>query len=214
MKTFSHNRLIVFTRYPRPGLSKTRLIPALGPKGAARIQKALTELTLNTILPLVESGFIQARVSFDGCSHDEMRQWLGSGFIYELQPEGDLGHKMWMAFREALANEGVLRAAIVGADIHDLTADIISEAFEALANNDLVIGPAVDGGYYLIGMNSDHPELFADVDWGTSRVFEQTMLIASTEELKTHVLQKLHDIDRPEDLVFLNKEILDSSSDV
>lgn len=214
MKKFSYNRLIVFTRYPRPGLSKTRLIPALGPEGAARIQKALTGLTLKTILPLVESGVIQARVSFDGCSEEEMRQWLGSGFTYEQQAEGNLGYKMRMAFQRAFANEGVSRVVIVGTDIHDLTADIISVAFEALGYNDLVIGPAVDGGYYLIGMNSNHPQLFTDVDWGTNRVFEQTMFKASVEKLTTHVLQKLNDIDRPEDLIFLKKEILNSSLDV
>lgn len=171
------------------------MIPALGPEGAAQIQKALSELTLKTVRPLIESGVIQALVSFDGCTEDEMRQWLGSGSIYELQAEGDLGHKMRMAFQRVFANEGVSRVVIVGTDIHDLTAHIVAEAFEGLRYNDLVIGPAVDGGYYLIGMNSNHPQLFADVDWGTNRVFEQTMFKASVEKLKMHVLQKLNDID-------------------
>ncbi len=210
MKKFSYNQLIIFTRYPRPGFSKTRLIPALGVEGAASIQKALTELTLKKIFPLVESGFIQARVSFDGCSHDEIQQWLGFGLDYEQQADGDLGHKMAMAFDKAFEEEAVSRAVIVGTDLHDLTTDILSEAFEALRNRDLVIGPATDGGYYLIGMNSPHPELFVDINWGSSRVFEQTRGVADAVKPSVHALPMLNDIDRPEDLAFLKKEFLNS----
>lgn len=211
MKKFSVNQLIIFTRYPRPGFSKSRLIPALGPKGAAHVQRALTELTLKKISPLLERGFLEARVWFEGSSVDEMRKWLGSGLIYEEQADGDIGNKMRVALDQAFKENGVSRAVIVGTDIHDLTDHIIKESFEALGNRDLVIGPATDGGYYLIGMNSAHPELFLNIPWGTGRVFEQTLGMANSGKLSAHILPTLNDVDRPEDLVFLKKDFLDST---
>lgn len=211
MRKFPDNQLIIFSRYPRPGFSKTRLIPALGPEGAAHIQRALTELTLKRISPLLETGFIEARLWFQGGSVHEMRKWLGAGLIYEEQADGDLGNKMRVALDKAFEEKGVSRAVIIGTDIHDLTDHIISESFQALGNRDLVIGPATDGGYYLIGMNSAHPELFINIAWGTSKVFEQTLGIANSEKLSSYILPTLNDVDRPEDLVFLKKDFLCST---
>ncbi|MEC4852105.1 MAG: TIGR04282 family arsenosugar biosynthesis glycosyltransferase, partial [Jaaginema sp. PMC 1079.18] len=134
--------LIIFTRYPEPGKTKTRLIPALGATGAAQLQQRLTELTLATASHLPRS--IAVEVHFAGGDTQKMQDWLGQNLILRSQFSGDLGQRMAAAFREAI-ELGKQRVVMIGIDCPELTTDLIQKAFLQLQNNDLVLGKAVDG---------------------------------------------------------------------
>ncbi|NER34774.1 MAG: DUF2064 domain-containing protein [Oscillatoria sp. SIO1A7] len=195
-------RLIIFTRYPEPGKTKTRLIPALGAEGAARLQGQLTEHTLRQLGKTDELPSYSIEVRFAGGNRELMAEWLGPG-KYEPQGEGDLGTKIYRAFATAFAT-GIEKVAIVGIDCPDLDASIAIAAFDRLNDSDLVLGPAVDGGYYLIGLRQTVvPELFAGISWGSDKVLQQTVDAARKLNLSYSLLPELADIDRPEDLEIL-----------
>lgn len=133
--------------------------------------------------------------------------WENDKFIKCLQLGNDLGLKMHNAFVEGFRNS-YDRICLIGSDIFELTPSIIEQAFRDLHNHDLVIGPAFDGGYYLIGMNLPLPELFAHIPWGTGQVFEKTLDQADKQSLHTAQLPTLHDIDTIEDIRSDDKEYL------
>lgn len=192
-------KLIVFTRYPEPGKTKTRLIPALGPDGAADLQRRMTEHTLRLVPQLQRSCPVSVEVCYDGGSLDLIREWLGRDLSYAAQGGGDLGERMARAFDQAF-DAGTEATVIVGTDCPGVTADLLRTAFEALRQNDLVLGPANDGGYYLIGLCRAIPQLFAGIHWGTDKVLQQTLETAKSLELSVTLLERLDDVDRPEDL--------------
>jgi rSAM/selenodomain-associated transferase 2/rSAM/selenodomain-associated transferase 1 len=197
-------RLIVFTRFPEPGKTKTRLIPALGAKGAARLQGQMTEHILATASKGSSRPGLTVEVRHEGGNPDLMQEWLGSQFSYRPQGPGDLGRRMARAFEEAF-RDSKKAAVIVGSDIPGISADIIQQAFEGLQKNDLVLGPARDGGYYLIGMKNTIPaetyaRLFEGINWGTGEVLSQTFQTARESGLSFILLESLADVDRPADL--------------
>jgi hypothetical protein len=191
-------KLLVFTRYPEPGKTKTRLIPLLGEQGASDLHSHLTVATIDQIEPLANSQW-SLEICFTGGSQKLMQDWLGDRFNYREQRGDGLGDRMKLAFTDAFA-AGVSQVAIIGTDCPDLTASIITEAFTALGDRDLVLGPAEDGGYYLIGLKQVWVELFTGIAWGTDTVLAQTLAIAEKLALRTYLLPVLQDIDRPEDL--------------
>jgi rSAM/selenodomain-associated transferase 1 len=193
------DQLTIFTRYPEPGLTKTRLISALGEEGAAALQKELTEKTLQKIEQLVKTSTIEPVICFEGGDMDTMQNWLGSDRFYKKQVQGDLGEKLKKAFDEAFSG-GAQRVVTIGCDCPGLCREHISRAFDALYFKDLVLGPATDGGYYLIGIKYPIEELFKDIPWGTDKVFEKTVSLAQQLGLSIEILEELHDVDRPEDL--------------
>ena len=197
-------RLIVFTRFPEPGKTKTRLIPALGAKGAARLQRQMTEHILATAAKGSTRPGLTIEVRHEGGNTGLMQEWLGPQFSYRPQGPGDLGRRMTRAF-EAAFRDSKGAAVIIGSDIPGISVDIIQQAFEGLQKNDLVLGPASDGGYYLIGMKNTIPaetytRLFEGINWGTGEVFSQTIQIANTLGLSFVLLESLADVDCPEDL--------------
>lgn len=191
--------LIVFTRYPEPGKAKTRLIPVLGENGASNLHRQMTEHTLSQVRELQSDRATRVEVYFTGGDQLLMQDWLGTDIIYQPQGEGDLGQRMQSAFQTAFAS-GMEGVAIVGTDCPGLDAKIMAQAFEQLNSHDLVLGPATDGGYYLIGLRRVIPELFAGINWGTSEVREKTVAIAVSLGLAVAYLPPLFDIDRPVDL--------------
>lgn len=191
--------LIVFTRYPEPGKAKTRLIPVLGEDGASNLHRQMTEHTLSQVRELQSDRATRVEVYFTGGDQQLMEDWLGADIIYQPQGEGDLGQRMKSAFQTAFA-AGMEGVAIVGTDCPGLDAKIMAQAFEQLNGHDLVLGPAMDGGYYLIGLRRVIPELFAGINWGTSEVREKTVAIAISLGLAVAYLPPLFDVDRPEDL--------------
>ncbi|HEY9639975.1 MAG TPA: TIGR04283 family arsenosugar biosynthesis glycosyltransferase [Coleofasciculaceae cyanobacterium] len=196
------DRLIIFTRYPQPGKTKTRLIPALGAEAAAQLQRQMTEHTLAEVQQLIATRPLSVEIWFSSAEPAAgkrlMQTWLGD-WVYRPQAEGGLGDRMAQALQAAFA-EGMQKAVVIGTDCPGLDAQRLREAFEALDRHDLVLGTATDGGYYLIGLRRPIPELFVGIHWGTDHVFQQTIAIAERLGLSTMALEPLTDIDRPEDL--------------
>ncbi|NEO53416.1 MAG: glycosyltransferase [Okeania sp. SIO3B5] len=205
-----HQQLIIFTRYPEPGKTKTRLIPALGAEGAANLQRQMTETTVKKANKLFDFISLSVEVRFVGGDLQLMKNWLGSDLKYQEQGIGDLGERMARAFQSAF-NRGMKSAIIIGIDCPSLTPEIILQAFTKLTQSDVIIGPATDGGYYLIGLRKITPELFQGINWGTSEVLSKTVAIAQSLKLAINYLPKLSDIDRPEDLENLQFKIKGTS---
>lgn len=196
--------LIIFTRYPEPGKTKTRLIPILGAEGAAKLQRQMTEQKLAEAKKLQQIHPLYIEVHFTGGTQQLMQDWLGN-LTYKQQSQGDIGCRMSAAFQTAF-EAGMQRIVLIGIDCPDLKVELMAEAFQALNKHDLVLGPAKDGGYYLIGLNYLLPELFRGINWSTSEVLGQTQDIAQKLDLAVAYLPILSDIDRPEDLSVLYPE--------
>ena len=197
-------RLIVFTRYPDPGKTKTRLIPLLGPTGAAALQREMTEHTLSQLDALRASRGITVEIRFEGGDEALMRDWLGADLVYRPQTGDDLGTRMSICIEESFAM-GDDVSIIIGTDIPGISDTIVEEAFDLLKEMDIVLGPAQDGGYYLIGLRRSVgrqavTELFSGIEWGSDTVFENTMRIAARLGLASFQVAALADVDRPEDM--------------
>lgn len=191
--------LIIFTRYPEPGNTKTRLIPVLGAEGAATLQRQMTEHKLAEVNQLLTFYPLSVEVHFAGGNEQLMQEWLGSNLVYRRQSEGDIGDRMASAFQLSFA-AGMTAGVLIGSDCPDLNAPLMAEAFQLLRQHDLVLGPALDGGYYLIGLRRLIPELFTGIPWSTAEVLQQTITIAKRLGLAVAKLPLLSDVDRPEDL--------------
>ncbi|MDA0577027.1 MAG: TIGR04283 family arsenosugar biosynthesis glycosyltransferase [Verrucomicrobia bacterium] len=191
--------LIIFTRHPEPGKVKTRLIPELGPTGAAEFHGDATLWTLRTARILRTTTGITIGVCYTGADRPTMRRWLGQDLPYTPQQGHNLGDRMRHAFEQGF-RAGHARIVIVGTDCPELSITHLRKAFDALASHDLVLGPAADGGYYLIGMSCLRAEVFQDITWGTPSVLAQTRRIISDTGITAAQLEQLHDIDTPADL--------------
>jgi len=191
--------LVLFTRYPRPGQTKTRLIPALGPEGAARAHQEMTEHTMNRLRRVVLEQRLKFEVRFTGGSLPEMQQWLGRAAILISQPEGDLGERLARTAAEAFA-KGATSIILVGSDCPSLDSAHVGIALDQLGRHPLVFGPATDGGYYLVGLSRPLPELFAGIHWGTQHVLAESIANAHRLGIKPFLLPELADVDEPADL--------------
>ncbi len=193
--------LLLFTRYPELGKTKTRLIPALGPDGAAVLQRDMTHHTLETASCWRDMNHQNSvLVYFAGGDANAMRATFSNEFEYKPQQDGSLGFRMYQAFLDAFKKRSQYVVAI-GSDCPDVNPRILVQAFEALRKNDLVLGPVTDGGYYLIGLSRPIPELFSvKIPWGTDQVLTETKSIIDSLKLKTAWLETLQDVDLPEDL--------------
>jgi rSAM/selenodomain-associated transferase 1 len=193
------NCLIIFARYPEPGQVKTRLIPALGAEGAARVYREMAEHTLNQAKKAAQTKGIALQLWFTGGDRETLRQWLGPDLTYSPQPEGDLGDRLTFAFQSAFQAK-YQTAIAIGTDCPSLDTAFLLQAFKALDNHDVVLGPATDGGYYLIGLQRPRPELFLNIAWSTADVLRQTEAVADGLGLTRYHLPSLTDVDNPEDL--------------
>ncbi len=184
-------------KYPSPGEVKTRLGREIGYGKAACLYRLLAERVLSSTAP---AGDCYERVVFyspEGMRR-EFEDWLPGEHL--LQQKGkDLGDIMGNAVRDLL-NRGAERAVITGVDIPGLTRDIIRMAFHELDGRDVAIGPAADGGYYLIGMKSFYPELFREMPWGSEDVFRETISAIVAMDLCYGAVPSLRDVDRLKDL--------------
>jgi rSAM/selenodomain-associated transferase 1 len=197
-------RLILFTRYPEPGATKTRLIPVLGPEGAAEFQRRLTERAARTAGEVRINRPLSLEIRHEGGSEASMRQWLGGEFSFRPQGSGDIGARMQQSLKAAFA-EGAQHAVIIGSDIPGLASATVARAFDALDRHDLVFGPAADGGYYLVGATAGcfrrGTSYFGpNIGWGTSDVLTRTLGMVRDSGLTYTLLETLADVDRPEDL--------------
>ena len=192
-------RLILFARYPSPGRAKTRLIPALGTEGAAALHRRLALRALRTASKACRIVPAALEVHFDGGTEQAMSHWLGDSARFLPQGAGDLGERMAGAFEESFGS-GSTATVIIGSDCPGLSPDVVTAAFARLTETPVVLGPAHDGGYYLIGLSRPMPELFRGMPWGTDRVLADSLTVLQRQGCKPALLDPLEDIDRPEDL--------------
>ena len=192
-------RLILFTRYPEPGTTKTRLIPALGAQGAAALQQRMSEAIVAQMVRFAGQYPVCPEIRFVGGTQQLVEAWLSTSIPCLPQGEGELGDRLCRAFSQAFA-QGSRQVVVIGADCPGLTPALFAQAFAALESRDLVLGPAMDGGYYLVGLNRPAPALFAGIPWGTGEVLAATLKQAHELHLSTHLLEPLADVDRQEDL--------------
>ena len=192
-------RLILFTRYPVAGKTKTRLIPELGAEAAAATQRELTELTLHRAMAVAIARGVRIEVRYEGGDAKLMRDWLGPMPRYTPQGEGDLGQRLARASRDAF-DDAAESVVIIGADCPRLDERILQNAFDALRENDVVFGPARDGGYYLIGLCKPMPELFQGIRWSTGSVLAESLNVARASRCEPALLVTLPDVDEPSDL--------------
>ena len=180
-------RLSIFARLPVPGKVKTRLIPALGEEGAARLYARLLALTVEVAR---ESGLdFELRVT--GGEIGAFQGLFGDDVPVVDQGDGDLGARMARVQAPAL---------LIGSDCPGITAPLLRAAAGALEDRRVVLGPANDGGYYLIGYREPVPFLFEDMEWSTDSVFAETMARLARAQIAPAVLPELADVDEPEDL--------------
>lgn len=189
-------RLIIFTRYPAAGRVKTRLIPALGPEGAATLYRQMVEHTVWQARSLPNAEIV---ICFTGGTLATLQDWLGADLSYQPQAEGDLGDRMAAAFADAF-QAGCTHVVIIGTDCPELDTGLLQSAFTQLQSADLVLGAATDGGYYLVGLRQPQPELFQGIAWSTAAVRQQTIALAEQLQLKTAILPLRSDVDVPADL--------------
>jgi len=196
-------QLLIFTRYPEAGTSKTRLIPAIGAEGAASLQQRLAERLFRLAPALLAREGIATMVLISGGEDEAIDLWL-QGLPWQRQVEGDLGRRMATAFARAF-QAGMARVVLVGADIPDIDLAILSKAFAALRRGGAVIGPSHDGGYYLLGLPATLapallPTLFSGIAWSTAQVYDQTLARLAAAGCPVVGLPRLADIDLPADL--------------
>lgn len=183
--------LLYFVKYPEPGKVKTRLARTLGNEAAAEAYRLLAEHNYRIIRKL--EG-IETVVVFDPPEKESLiRSWLPADH-YLAQCAGALGERLIHAFSRIFHNSGSAAAAL-GSDTLGLTPEITAEAFDKLKSFDTVLGPARDGGYYLIGLRTSRPDLFADMPWSTSAVFDITLRRIRKMKLSFYVLDELEDLD-------------------
>ncbi|EPR66107.1 TIGR04282 family arsenosugar biosynthesis glycosyltransferase [Cyclobacterium qasimii] len=193
--------IIVFQKFPAPGKVKTRLAATIGNEKAVYIYTYL----LNYTHQLLGRTKADVLIFHDGQINKE--QYPAHHYLFYQQVGDNLGEKMCNAFEQAFKID-YDRVLIIGTDCFELQQSHIEEAFDSLVRNDLVLGPANDGGYYLIGLNKNDPRLFENIEWSTQSVFTETMDIAKKIPLKIHLLESLNDIDEYKDLNEELKELV------
>jgi hypothetical protein len=190
--------LLFFIKNPEKGKVKTRLASAIGEKMAANLYK---RFLLEMLFTLNNGTFIFYLCYSPESPVSSFKNWLGDQYLYMAQAGEDLGERMKNGFLEAISMN-FKRVVLIGSDIPDLSLELIEEAFTSLQEKDAVIGPSLDGGYYLIGFKKESfsPRVFEGIYWSTASVFEKTLSVLQQEGLTVHTLQPLRDIDTVEDL--------------
>ncbi len=186
------NCILIFTRNPELGKVKSRLAKGIGQKNALTIYKKLLQHTKEVVSQIDCERWVGYSVAV---RPNDI--WPAADFKKFQQQGDDLGNRMEHAFTKAFA-AGHQKVIIVGSDLYDLRPKHILEAFTALDTHDTVIGPAQDGGYYLLGMKTLIPQVFSNKEWGTATVFDATL--ADLKDKSLHKLEMLNDIDYAEDL--------------
>lgn len=189
----SANTLLVFTKNIIIGKVKTRLATTMGNKKALEIYKHLLSHTLS-----VTKNFSGQKIIFYNDFLPLKDDWVNNGFQQRIQSGNTLGDKMVQAFGHAFSQH-CNKAVIIGSDCFELTFEIIQSAFDVLENNDVAIGPAADGGYYLIGIKKIECGLFQHIAWSTQAVLSQTITACYKHNLTYSLLPMLNDIDTEKD---------------
>jgi len=199
----------VFAKFPQPGRTKTRLIPALGADGAAALHDRMVRHTLDRVgellkhCELLKHHEVAARVWTAGSDPQIFARHFETDLPCAAQSDGDLGQKMHAAFTHMLREADA--AVLIGTDCPDISCGILSMALDGLQSADVVLGPASDGGYYLVGLRRPTPSFFEGIQWSTSTVLAKTLERAATLGLAVQLLPMLSDVDEPQDLTVWNR---------
>jgi uncharacterized protein len=206
----NNENILFFVRYPQAGAVKTRLAAEVGADTAQQLYSAFVLDVLKQLRETRTNVSVFYEPADMGAA---IRQWLGEGLAYFPQEGDDIGERMQRAFGQSF-DAGFTKAVLVGSDIPELTRLYVEDAFAALEFDDAVIGPATDGGYYLIGFEDAGftPEVFDSMPWGLPDVFERTMAVLKEFQSKVHQLPPLADIDVKADLEGLAQRLSDGSS--
>lgn len=196
------NALICFTRVPKPGVTKTRLLPVLKPEQCADLHWAF----LRDLAELYKKTDAHLFVAYVPDPDWEQLKSVFPPAGYIPQKGNDLGEKMYRAIRKVL-DLGYESVILTGADLPLMTVDHLNSGFAALEENDVVIGPTSDGGYYMIGMKKPSRDVFRVEGYGGSSVFENTVAAAKNAELTVGFANSCDDVDTPEDLWNLAKSV-------
>lgn len=186
------NLLIIFTRNPELGKVKTRLAKEVGDQSALEIYEFLLRHTVSVTRDLEFT--LEVHYS-EGIQHNDI--WDEGIYIKKQQIEGGMGEKMEEAFLSGFKN-GYKNIIIIGSDLYDLTREELEGAFKALQTFEYVLGPAEDGGYYLLGMSTFNPEIFKNKAWGTDTVLRDTLIDLKNAQLQ--LLEERNDVDVYEDI--------------
>lgn len=216
-KQYPQARLIQFAKAPIEGKVKTRLIPAIGSLAATELHQRMSAYVLSV---LCNSHLAPVVLSSDDPYNEKLQRIASpyindSDFVVSRQQGGDLGSRMRGAFLAVFEHasslvakdlDGETLVVLVGSDCPAIDAAYLAAAFDVLnRGSDIVLGPANDGGYVLIGMSRFCPEIFSGVDWGSAEVLQQTLSRVKTAGYTVKLLNSLADIDRPEDLALLSQ---------
>lgn len=187
----------IFLKAPRPGGVKTRIAHSLGPEAACAIYR---ELVGQVLLNLRNHPDLELRFTpEDPQATADILTWLRPGWTAHSQGPGDLGQRMANAIRHGLERQ-YPAVIVIGSDCPEVHSNDIQNAAQALSDGaDVVLGPAEDGGYWLIAAKTDVPSLFTGIDWSTERVLQQTLDAAEAAHLKVQQLRTLRDIDTAQD---------------
>ena len=191
-KIKSKNLLLIFTRNPELGKAKTRLAKTVGDEKALEIYKFLLDKTKE-----ITSKVTSDKAVYYSVKIRENDIWDAKSYQKHQQVGEDLGIRMLNAFKNSFA-AGYQKVMIIGSDLFDLTSENIENAFQQLDSNDVVLGPAEDGGYYLLGMNALQEDIFKNKDWGTASVRKDTLI--DLQDKAVFLLKELNDVDVFEDI--------------
>ena len=187
-------------KYPLLGKVKTRLAKTIGDINALKVYIELLKNSCDLISGLDNEKYLRAAFISPVDYLSQFEKVHSKFDLYCKQTCDDLGERMREAFRHLLAQEHISQAILIGADCPELTSAIIGKASFLLRDNDIVLGPSEDGGYYLIGLKKDQKELFTGINWSSSTVLEETQNRITALGLKVALLQQLRDVDNEEDM--------------
>ncbi len=202
--------LILFAKSPEPGRVKTRLLPLFNKEETAKLQEAFILDSLHLIQALNAN---KAMACSPDTTHPFFHHCEKEHAIPLIPQEGkDLGERMKNAFSWAFSNH-FHKVVIIGSDSPTLPRAFIRKAFQALEARSIVLGPSLDGGYYLIGASAPLPDLFSKIPWGTASVLTQTLMRLNEMKIPTSLLPFWYDIDRPDDVAFLKAHLANVDGD-
>lgn len=186
----------MFVKNPEPGKVKTRLASGIGDDKATKVYRLFAETCLERYHSIRDTDCIVYCTPAE--EKERIATWLSDKYIYDIQPPGDLGHRLITGFQQYLANYHKVIA--LGTDSPDLPIAYVEEAIASLEDHDAVVGPCDDGGYYLIGMKQEYPFLFQGIEWSTNQVLYQTLMKAKDHQVSIDILPHWYDVDTENEL--------------
>lgn len=191
----SQDKLVIFVKNAKLGEVKTRLAAGIGDELALKVYLELLKITHQACKRIDSKKEVWYSKYIE---NNDL--WNIGLFEKKVQYGNNLGERMKNVFQESFENERLDKVILIGSDCPNLTTDILNQAFKQLSSSDLVLGPAEDGGYYLIGMSKYIPDVLKDMEWSVESVFSETLKRAQQENLSYSMLPTLFDIDTVEEL--------------